>query len=172
MRKFSLLLVALVAVITASFATKANAGFNIGGGLHYLYALGDIDTNNPDLSKNAFGIIGSAQFAGPMLKVEGNIEYIFNYLGTDESMLEPSAYVLLGGMIYGGAGIGISKLNVDEASWSDPWYALRGGVNLPLGAMGLDLYATYRFWSDDDLEGLTGDDLDSLTFAGVLRFGM
>lgn len=171
MVKHALLAIALVAAVSLAGIRDANAGFNIGGGLHYLYALGDIDEDNPDLNKNAFGIIGSVQFAGPMLKLEGNIEYIFNYLGSDLAMWEPSAYVLLGGLIYGGAGIGVSKLDEAE-NWSDPWYALRGGVNLPLGGMGLDLYATYRFWSDDDLEDLTGDDLDSITFAAVLRFGM
>lgn len=163
--------IALLGAVSVAGIRDANAGFNIGGGLHYLYAMGDIDENNPDLSKNAFGLIGSAQFAGPMLKIEGNVEYIFDYLGTDLAMWEPSLYALVGGMIYGGAGIGMSKLDEAE-NWTDPWYALRGGVTLPLGGMGLDMYATYRFWSDDDLEGLTGDDLDSITFAAVLRFGM
>ncbi len=168
MRKFALMTVA-IAVVTAGLSTNANAGFNIGGGLHYLYAMGDIDTDNLDLSKNSFGVIGSVQRAGAMFTLEGNVEYIFDYAGTGDGMWEPSAYALLGSMIYGGAGIGIDQI---DSEWTDPWYALRGGVNLPLGGMGLDLYGTYRFWSDDDLKNLTGDDADSITFSAVLRFGM
>jgi hypothetical protein len=168
MRKFATVTFVMVAVVAASFATNANA-ISIGGGLHYLYAMGDIDTDNLDLSKNSFGLVGSAQWNGPLLTVEGNVEYIFDYMGTGEGMWEPSAYALLGGLIYGGAGIGVGNF---DGEWTDPWYALRGGVNLPLAAMKLDLYATYRFWSDDDLKNLTGDDVDSLTFSAILRFGM
>ncbi len=156
------------AVVTASLATNAHAvGLSFGAGLHYLYALGDIDEDNPDLSKNAFGLIGSVQYAAPVVKIEGNVEYVFDYLGTDEAMWEPSAYALLGSMIYGGAGIGMGNI---DGEWTDPWYALRAGVNVGLGGLGLDLYGTYRFWSDEELENVTGDDLDSITFAAVLRF--
>jgi hypothetical protein len=169
MRRVSILVIAFVAVATASWAPNANAGFNLGAGVHYLRAMGDIDTNDPDLSKDSFGIVGSAQLDAGLITIEGNLEYIFNYIGTDEGMWEPSAYALIGGLIYGGAGIGTGNF---DGEWTDPWYALRAGVNLPLGSLGLDLYTTYRFWSDDDLKNLTGDDLDSLTFSAILRFGM
>ena len=36
--------------------------------------------------------------------------------------------------------------------------------------MDLDLFGTYQFQKDEDLKKLTGDDLDSVTFAAVLRF--
>ena len=169
MRKLATVAFAVFAVVTASLATNARAaGLNFGVGLHYLYTLGDIDEGDSELSKNSFGIIGSVQTSLAMLKIEGNVEYIPDFIGSDEGLWEPSAYALFGSLIYGGAGIGVANWN-DE--WTDPWYALRAGVNLGLGGLGLDVYGTYRFWSDDALEDLNGEDLDSVTFAAVLRFG-
>ena len=83
-------------------------------------------------------------------------------------MFIPSGWALLGSMIYAGAGMGIGHI---DGEWqSDPFYALRAGVNLPLMAFKLDLYGTYNFWNNDDFKDATGEDLDSITFAAVLRF--
>lgn len=159
---------------TTLMTGAANAGGSLGGGLHYLRNLGDItDDGAIDLNQNSIGLIGSYQYDIRMFKLEGNVEYIFDYVGTGHAMWEPSAYGLfgLGALpLYAGAGIGIGY--TDDQWQQNPFYALRAGVNLPLGQMGLDLFATYRFQSDTDLKNLTGEDLDSLTFAGVLRFGM
>jgi hypothetical protein len=119
---------------------------------------------------NAFSVLASYQFAGPLLKFEADVEYMFDLFGTDEDAWLPQAYVLAGGMIYGGLGIGMSYFNGDWSS--DPFYNLRAGVELPLTNIKLDVYATYQFWSDDDLKALTGDDLDSITFAAVARFDL
>jgi hypothetical protein len=40
-----------------------------------------------------------------------------------------------------------------------------------VGGIGLDVYGSYRFQEDEEIEDLTGEDLDSLTFAAVFRFG-
>lgn len=156
------------ALLLPAFAGDAAAGGRLGGGVHYLKNLGDIEDNGFD--SNAFSILGSYQWAGPLLKVEADVEYVFDFFGTDEGAWMPQAYLLVGGLIYGGAGIGMTYFDGDWAS--DPFYNLRGGVDLPLGGMGLDVFATYQFWNDDDLESLTNDDWDSITFAAVLRFGM
>lgn len=158
--------IAVVAALIAS--TQAASAASIGGGVHYLRNLGDIEDNGYE--PNNFSILGSFQFPVAMLTLEADVEYMFDLMGTDEGAWLPQAYALVGGMIYGGAGIGI--VNAD-GEWADnPFYNLRAGVNLPLAAMKLDVYATYQFWSDDQLESLTGDDLDAVTFAGVLRFDL
>ncbi len=141
---------------------------SVGGGVHYLRNLGEIEDNGYEA--NSFSIIGSVQFPLAMLKLEADVEYMFDLMGTDEAAWLPQAYALVGGMIYGGVGIGI--VNFDGEWADDPFYNLRAGVNLPLSSMSLDLYATYQFWNDEQLEDLTGDDLDSITFAGVLRFDL
>jgi len=172
MKKWQGLIVLLMG--STLMAGAANAGGSLGAGIHYLRNLGDItDDGAVDLNQNSVGLIGSYQYDMRMFKVEGNVEYIFDYVGTGHPMWEPSLYGLfgLGALpLYAGAGIGIGY--TDNQWQQNPFYALRAGVNLPLGKMGLDLFATYRFQSDTDLKNLTGEDLDSLTFAGVLRFGM
>jgi hypothetical protein len=148
-----------------SFARPAQAS-SIGAGLHYLRAVSDFDEVE-NIEKNNFGIIGSLQLQFLILTLEGNAEYVFDYLGSDEGLFEPSAYALIGGLIYGGAGIGIGHFDGD---WQDdPFYALRAGVEIPFGGISLDAYGTYRFQKDDELEDLTGDDLDTITLAAVIR---
>jgi len=148
--------------------SEARAQLSVGGGIHYLRNLGDITNDGQlDLSQNSIAIQASAKRSFGLISIDGQLGYIFNYLGTDESAWEPAAWALVGGLIYGGGGIGWQHSN---SEWSDPFYALRGGVDLPLGGLELDAYATWRFQSSDDFENLTGEDLDSLTFAALLRF--
>ncbi len=158
----------LLGLSLATTAGVARAG--LGVGVHYLHNLGDLQANGvEDFSQNSFGLLGSLQFGAGLIKFEGDVEYIFDYVGSGNSLTTPSAWALIGGMIYGGAGIGVGYWDGDFMD--NPWYALRGGVNLPLGKLGLDVYGAYQFWTDDQIKNLTGDDLDSVTFAAVLRFG-
>jgi len=164
-----LLVITLFAALSmAAGATIAGAS-EFGGGIHYLRNLGEIDKDQTlDLNRNSVGIIASLKKPLAMLSLDLQAEYISNYAGTDNSMWIPSAWALFGNFLYGGAGIGIGHIDGD---WqSDPFYALRAGVNMPLGTMHLDVYGTYQFWNDDDLKNLTGEDLDSVTLAAVLRF--
>jgi hypothetical protein len=152
----------------ATTADVARAG--LGVGLHYLHNLGDLQENGvEDFSQNSVGLLGSFQFGGGLLTFEGDVEYVFDYVGSGNGLTTPSAWALIGGLIYGGAGIGVGYWDGDFMD--NPWYALRAGVNLPLGNLGLDVFGAYQFWNDDQIENLTGDDLDSITFAAVLRFG-
>jgi len=168
MKRFVIMVSAIAALMCAPGQASAIVGHSFGAGLHYLRSLGNLDEKG-GLDENNFGVIGSYQFGMPILTVEGNVEYVPNFLGTDHGLVEPSAYLITSGLIYFGAGIGIGYI---DGNWqSDPFYALRAGVNLSLGGLGIDVYTTYRFQQDDDIEDLTGEDLDSLTFAGVLRFG-
>jgi hypothetical protein len=161
--------VLIAAALLFSSIGTAHAALSLGGGIHYLRTLGDIsDDGAIDLNQDSFSLIGSAQSDMGLLKVEGQVEYIFDYLGTGHEMWVPSAWGLVGSMIYGGAGIGIGHTDGD---WqTNPFYALRAGVLIPLGGLKLDGYATYQFQSDQDLKNLTGEDLDSITFAALIRF--
>jgi len=171
MKRFACTLLAATLIGLIGAATAVHAGGNsIGGGVHYLRNLADIK-NDPDIEwdNNSFGIIGSLQHStAGLFKLEADAEYITDFAGTGEAMWIPSGWVLAGHMLYGGAGIGIGHIN---GEWqSDLFYALRAGVDIPLTKMDLDLFGTYQFQKDEDLKKLTGDDLDSVTFAAVLRF--
>jgi hypothetical protein len=170
MKRLAYVLLAATLLSMIGMANTANAGGSrIGGGLHYLRNLADIqDDSGIDWDNNSFGIIGSFQHQTTLLKLEADVEYVFNYAGTDEAMWIPSGWALLGQTIYAGAGIGVGYI---DGEWqNDPFYALRAGVDLPLGGMSLDVFGTYQFQKDEDFEDLTGEDLDSVTFAAVLRF--
>lgn|SRR5262245_47194511 len=157
------------ALLVAAVGT-ARAGRTIGGGIHYLRNLGDItNTGTIDLDQNSYSLLGSVKGDLGMLKVDGQVEYIFDHVGTGHEMWQPSAWLLAGGMLYGGGGIGIGYTN---GAWqANPFYALRAGAEVPLGGLALDAYATYQFQSDAELKNLTGEDLDSITFAAIVRFG-
>ena len=148
-------------------------GHSLGIGLHYLRNIGELDSELDDgeggLDQNSFGFIGSYQFGLPLITLEGNVEYVPDYIGSDHGLIEPSAFILSSGLIYLGGGIGIGHI---DGEWQDePFYAIRAGVNFGLGGLSLDTYATYRFQGDDQLEEVTGEDLDSVTIAAVFRFG-
>ena len=160
----------LVAIaLLVSIVGTAQAERSLGLGVHYLRNLGDItDDGAVDLNQNSASLIGSIKSDLGPLKLDGQVEYIFDYIGTGDEMWQPSLWLLLGGFIYGGGGMGIGYTNNE---WqNNPFYALRAGVNLPLGGLALDGYGTYQFQSDSELENLTGEDLDSVTFAAILRF--
>ncbi len=166
MRRWTVLLAASL-VILVTLAPQAQAGHRIGGGIEYLRTLGDIKDSS-EFDANSIGLIGSYQYTMAALRIEGDLELIPDFGGTDELLFEPQAYVLLGGLIYGGMGIGTAYFDGD---WlDDPFFALRAGVDFPLGAFAIDGYALYRFHDTKLLEDLDEEDLDSITFAAVIRF--
>jgi hypothetical protein len=147
----------------------AEADVRIGGGIHYLRTLGDIK-DAPEFDENAIGFMGSVLFTHMMFRLEGDIEIIPDYGASEKTMFEPQAYAMIGRFIYGGVGIGIGYL--DEGWQSNPFYALRAGVDFYVGGLDLDVFASYRFQKANDLEHLGSDDLDAITFGALIRFSI
>ncbi len=105
-----------------------------------------------------------------MLRIEGDVEWIPDYLGSDSSLWQPSAYAFLPlGLLYGGVGIGIGYLDGDWAS--SPWYGLRAGVDFGLAGLALDGFISYRFQSADFGDEIGKLDLDALTLGAQIKFG-
>ena len=158
------LLVALVAISSSpAFAIQ------LGGGIHYLATVGDIkDAESIDDSN--FNFVASAKFPFGPLKLDTDVEFVPDYRGSDEMLYQPQVFALLGGLIYGGAGIGFGYI---DGEWFDnPFYALRAGVDLPVGKLHLDINANYRFLSTEALESADEEDLDSVTFGAIVRFDL
>jgi hypothetical protein len=168
MKQTSVLLVSAVLILLLAAASPAEAGVRFGGGIHYLNTLGDIKDDS-EFDENSIGIMGSLLLTSQILKLEAAVEYIPDYAGLDEALILPQGYVLLGGLIYGGVGIGLGYF--DGEWFDDPFYALRAGVDIYLGGLDLDVFATYRFQKWDALDGLESDDADSITFGALIRFG-
>lgn len=164
-RSLCLLVVSLV--LAGALAAPALAAGRFGGGVHYLTTLGDIKDDD-EFDESALGFLASYQHDFVILKVEGDVEWILDFGGTGNALIQPQAYALLGDFIYGGVGIGTGYF--DGEWWSEPFYALRAGVDFNLGGMDLDAYALYRFQNTDVFENLEDVDLNSITFGAQIRF--
>ncbi len=161
-------MVAVIAALCVLFtASASHALFTLGAGIHYLKTVGDIK-DAPAFDSNAYNLVASAQMSLLMFKIEADVEWVPDYGGSDESLLMPQALVLFGGMIYGGAGIGSGYI---DGEWFDkPFYSLRLGVDIPLGPVGVDINANYRFMDTKVFESADEEDLDSVTFGAIVRF--
>ena len=89
--------------------------------------------------------------------------------GSDQYVFSPQAFLLVGEVLYAGAGIGI---NYSDSEFADePFYALRVGLDIPIfPKIFLDVNVNYRFeeWDFDKIED--DIDLDTLTLGAMLRF--
>lgn len=167
MRRSTIAAFAVLSVLLLP-AQRALAEHRIGGGVEYLHTLGDIK-DTEEFDEKAFGLIASYQYNAHLLKIEADVEWIPDFGGLDEALIQPQAYLLIGGLIYGGAGIGIGYF---DGKWQeDPFYALRAGVDLSLGGLDLDIFGVYRFQKTEVLEDLGESDLDAIMFSALLRFG-
>jgi hypothetical protein len=163
-RSMIAIIVALCVLFTAS---ASHAMFSLGAGIHYMKTVGDIK-DAPTFDENAYNLVASGQLVRGLFKFEADVEWVPDYGGSDESLLMPQALVLFGGMIYGGAGIGSGYI---DGEWFDkPFYSLRLGVDIPLGPVGVDINANYRFMDTSVFESADEEDLDSVTFGAIIRF--
>lgn len=167
-RTFAISAIMIVCSFLVMTVSPLQAGTRFGGGIHYLRTLGDIK-DTPGFDENAMGFMGSALLTTPLIKIEGDIEYIPNFGIDNKDMWQPQAYALIGNFIYGGVGIGIGYI---DGGWQDnPFYALRAGVDFFLAGLDLDAFASFRFQKVNDLKYSGNDDLNSITFGVLVRFG-
>jgi hypothetical protein len=169
MRRYIIWLAAFLALLCAADASRAQSGLRLGGGIHYLKTVGEIK-DTPEFDDDAFNFVGSAQFGTGLFKFEAELEWVPDYGGSDKSLLMPQAFALVGGLIYGGAGIGTGVI---DGEWFDkPFYVLRAGVDFPLGPVGIDINANYRFIDSSVFESVDNEDFDSITFGAIVRFAL
>jgi hypothetical protein len=157
-----------LAVTIAVPATAAQFGL----GLHYLRTIDEIQSGpNETFSQNDFAIFGSLSFPFAIIRVEGDLEWVPDYLG--EHLIQPSAYAFLDlGLIYGGLGIGIGYLTGDNSGWANnPWYGLRAGVQLGLGGLAVDGFLSYRWQSASFSDAVGNLSLDAFTIGAQIKFG-
>lgn len=165
-------LVALLSLVVVVGATAPAAAAQFGAGLHYLRTLDDFNGFD-DLHQNDFSLFGTVTFPVAIIQIEGNLEWVPDYIGTDENLFQPAVYGKLGlGLLYGSVGIGIGYLTGDDAGWAtNPFYALRAGVEFGLAGLALDTFVAYRFQSANFVDGASNIDLDALTLAAQVKFG-
>ena len=150
-------------------STASAQDVSIGGGVYYQKTLGDIKDNS-NFDSDAINYLAALQLGvAKYLKLEADLEFSPDYGWKEKTLFLPQGYVLVGSLLYAGAGIGAFYY---DDTWADePFYAFRAGDNLPLGErLSIDVNANYRFMDGSALESINSDDADNITFGAILRF--
>jgi len=165
---------ALACMVAAPCATRGASDtlHYLGIGVQYWQTVEDIKLT--DVDEDGFSWILTYQMKpARLLKVEVDLEMMpDDYAGSDDTVVAPQAYILLGTGIYAGLGAGFYL--ADGKIEEDPFLALRAGLCSELfPSLFIDFSANYRFdqWSDLNNSG-TDVDTDTVTlgFAARLEF--
>lgn len=163
--------VAILGIVLAAAGVRAAdaASHHLGVGLHYWTALDDLDDQGFDLEEEGTSALLSWLIdpAG-LLKFDVDLEYFGDgFGGANGAVWAPQAYVLVGGSLYGGVGVGVSYSDDFEDEFSDPYWLARVGLDLTvLPRVSLDLNANYQA---DSFNALDQADSDSVTLGAIVR---
>ena len=165
------LLILMLAVLGwAAAAIPAAADSSIGFGVHSWRTVDDLRSEGfADIRRSGVSYLLSYQYSpGALLKFELDGEYFAKgFGGSTHYAIAPQAFVLVGGFIYGGAGIGTIYSRDFAHDFSSPFYVARVGLNLHLlPRFTLDVNGNYHFHAWNELRGVnTG----TVTLGAVAR---
>ena len=171
MPKSAPLMLTLIALGWSAAARPAVADSSIGFGLHSWRTVDDLRSQGfGNLRRSGVSYLLSYQYSpGALLKFELDGEYFDKgFGGSTHYAIAPQAYVLVGGFVYGGVGIGTIYSKDFSNDFSSPFYAARVGLDLHLlPRIRLDVNANYRFHAFNELRGVnTG----TVTVGAIARF--
>jgi hypothetical protein len=143
-----------------------------GAGANYWKTISNIDTQDlsGNIDQNGLSWLASYQYVpAGIFKLEVDLEY-YPHLGGDKGLWSPEAFVLVGGTIYAGAGVGVYY---DGHIFSDtPFYMLRAGLDFAiLPFLFLDINANYRF-NDWDTLNKKNLNTDTIRLGAAIRFAL
>jgi opacity protein-like surface antigen len=153
----------------AALAANGIGAHRLGVGANYWKTIDEIDV--ADVEEDGFSWLASYQYAPVgLFKFEVDLEYFPDLGGGTETVWAPEAFVIVGGTIYAGAGVGIYY---SDGDWADePFYMLRAGFDMPiLPFLFLDVNANYRF-NDWDTFSTHDLDTDTIRLGAAVRFAM
>ena len=167
------MLVMVVSVMLAQ-GSAAEVEHRIGIGAHYWTVLSDIDADDVDVDEDGLAYLLTYQLRpASLIKFGIDIEMLpENFGGSEEEVFAPQAYVIIGGGIY--AGIGIGGYYTDGEFSEDTFYNVRAGFDFCLFPfIYVDVNANYRF---EDWGGINTleDDIteDTVTLGAAVRFAL
>jgi len=172
MRK-SLFLTLVVISLTWLVSVPAQAGSHrLGLGANYWKTVSNLDTSDvTNIDENGLSWIGSYQYAPEgIFKLEFDLEYYPSLVDGEKAFWSPEAFVLVGGTVYAGAGIG--TYFSDGTFNKSPFYVLRAGLDFAiLPFLSLDINANYRF---DNLDSFDTHDLktDTIRLGAAVRISL
>jgi hypothetical protein len=151
--------------------TPAFAGdHRIGLGGHYWKTVDDIDISHID--EDGIALVVSYQYKPSLLGLQLDVEIADEQLtGLDETVYSPQVFLIAGGLVYGGLGIGVRY--ADGEFSDEPFYALKAGLDFELlPRIHLDINANYRFenWDTDEVEEDIDTDTVTLGLIGRIEF--
>lgn len=155
----------------ASVPAARAATHRLGVGANYWKTVNNIDAKDfTDIDESGLSWLASYQYVPEgIFKFEVDLEY-FPSIGGEKKFWSPEAFVLVGGTLYAGAGIGVYY---DGDIFSDtPFFMLRAGIDFAiLPFLFLDINANYRF-NDWDTLDKSNIDTDTIRLGAALRFAM
>lgn len=161
--------------LLAFAAAPAKAGERrLGIGIHYWQTFDGLPdvAGLENIEDEGQSIVLSYQSASHFLfRYQVDLEYFEGgSSGSTSAAFSPQVFLVVGGSVYGAVGLGVTVSDGLSDDVSDPFYMGRIGVDISLlGAVHVDLNATYRVDDWKALEGLDVD-TDSFTLGAVARF--
>jgi len=154
-------------VLCGMSVARAEGENRIGVGANYWVAVGNI---SDQVDENGFSYLASYQHHMGLLGLEVDAEFMPDRFGQDA--WAPEAYILVGKAVYAGAGIGVINSGGDFAS--EPFFALRAGLDLEIiPRIHLDISGNYRFNDKADFEGdATNIDTDTIFLGAAVRIAL
>lgn len=142
----------------------------LGVGLHYWRTVDDVDIDDVQEDGLAY-VITYQRLLGDLFRLGLEAEYYPDeFVGSTDASWSPQALLTVGGGLYAGLGIGMGYY---EDGWADePYYLLRGGLELELlPEIYLDFHLNYRAENFDDIRDVDEKiDTDVLTLGVAVRF--
>jgi opacity protein-like surface antigen len=168
------LVIAAVAVglaVLMSASTALAGSHRLGVGANYWKTIDNIEVEDAtNIDETGLSWLASYQYApAGLFKLEIDLEY-YPELAGEKTLWSPEAFVLVGGTIYAGAGVGIYYS--DGIFNNSPFFMLRAGVDFAiLPFLSLDINANYRFndWGSLDTSDL---DTDTIRLGAAIRFSL
>jgi hypothetical protein len=166
-------LVMLALLGWAAAARPAAADSSIGLGIHSWRTVDDLRSEGfTNIRRSGLSYLLSYQYnPGALLRFEVDAEYFGKgFGGSTHYAIAPQAFVLVGGFIYGGLGIGTIYSKDFANDFSSPFYTARAGLNLHLlPRLTLDVNGNYHFHAFNELHGVnTG----TVTVGAIARIGL
>ena len=167
MMKSGIIVISLLFGVWGLFTPAYGGDHRLGIGGHYWTAVDDIDIS--EIDEDGFAMVVSYQYKPSLFGFQFDVEIADEQLtGQNETVYSPQAFLIVGGLVYGGLGIGTHYADGDFAD--EPFYALKAGLDFELlPHIHLDINANYRF-EDFDVEAVEEDiDTDTVTLGLVGR---
>jgi len=167
MKKSIIILVIILLGIIFTAQSSVAGPHRLGVGWQWWQTIDDIDFDN--FSDDGYSWMFTYQYKPGLLGGEFDLEFSNQELGNrSRTVISPQALFLVGGLIYGGLGIGG---NYTSDSWSDPFYILRLGLDFTLlEKFHLDINGNYRFENWDYDEVTEDIDTDTITLGLAVRY--